>query len=228
MSATRLKVLVVDDELPIRKLLRMGLRAEGYELLEASDRKETDELLRQNPDLIILDLDLVGAEGFELLRAMRRRDQKIPIVALSNDEFRRAQALDQGASGYVAKPFSMDEVISGISSAMHSQPRLHGEPPIFRSGDLEVDLRRRVVRVAGRQVRLSPKEHELLQLLVQHAGKVLTHKYLLGELRNEPTDAQYLRVYVRQLRQKIEADPEHPQHILTEAGIGYRLRAPQG
>ena len=103
---------------------------------------------------------------------------------------------------------------------------MHGERPVFREGDLTVDLVRRLVKVADKDVKLSPKEYELLRVLVQHAGKVLTHKFLLHELWNDLTDSQYLRVYVRQLRQKIETDPERPQHILTETGIGYRLRAP--
>jgi two-component system KDP operon response regulator KdpE len=112
-----------------------------------------------------------------------------------------------------------------MRAALRHQLQLQGERPIFRAGDLSVDLVRRIVKVADREVKLSPKEYDLLRILVQHAGKVLTHKFLLGELWDQLTDAQYLRVYVRQLRQKIEADPERPQHVLTETGVGYRLRA---
>ena len=121
---------------------------------------------------------------------------------------------------------NLSEWTSFLRAALRHQLQIHGERPIFCVGDLSVDLVRRVVRVSNKDVKLSPKEYELLRVLVQHAGKVLTHKFLLGELWDELTDAQYLRVYVRQLRQKIETDPERPQYILTETGIGYRLRAP--
>jgi two-component system KDP operon response regulator KdpE len=120
----------------------------------------------------------------------------------------------------------MDELLARKRAALRHQLQVHGERPVFRVGALSVDLVRRIVKVGDREIKLSPKEYELLRALVQHAGKVLTHKFLLGELWNELTDAQYLRVYVRQLRQKIEADPERPQYILTETGVGYRLRAP--
>jgi two-component system KDP operon response regulator KdpE len=120
----------------------------------------------------------------------------------------------------------MDELLARMRAAVRHQLQSHGERPIFRVGDLSVDLVRRIVKVQDKEVKLSPKEYDLLRALVQHAGKVLTHKFLLGELWDELTDAQYLRVYVRQLRQKIETDPERPQYILTETGIGYRLRSP--
>jgi two-component system KDP operon response regulator KdpE len=137
------------------------------------------------------------------------------------------EALDLGADDYVTKPFGMDELVARMRAALRHQLQVHGERPIFRLADLSVDLVRRVVRRGDQEVKLSPKEYELLRLLVQHAGKVLTHKFLLSNLWDEPPDAQYLRVYVRQLRQKIEQDPERPQILLTETGIGYRLRAPE-
>ncbi len=228
MSAAPLRVLVVDDEPPIRKLLRMGLTAQGYQTLEASNGKAALELLGQAPDLIILDLGLPDAQGLELLRTMRARDESVPIVVLSSrgDEAGKVQALDFGADDYVTKPFGMDELLARMRAALRHQLQTHGERPVFRLGDLSVDLVRRIVKVGDKDVKLSPKEYDLLRVLVQHAGKVLTHKFLLGELWDDLTDAQYLRVYVRQLRQKIEADPEQPQYILTETGIGYRLRAP--
>ncbi|MGA2312511.1 MAG: response regulator transcription factor [Xanthobacteraceae bacterium] len=228
MSAAPLRVLVVDDEPPIRKLLRMGLTAQGYQTLEASNGKAALELLGQAPDLIILDLGLPDAQGLELLRTMRARDESVPIVVLSSrgDEAGKVQALDLGADDYVTKPFGMDELLARMRAALRHQLQTHGERPVFRLGDLSVDLVRRIVKVGDKDVKLSPKEYDLLRVLVQHAGKVLTHKFLLGELWDDLTDAQYLRVYVRQLRQKIEADPEQPQYILTETGIGYRLRAP--
>jgi two-component system, OmpR family, KDP operon response regulator KdpE len=228
MSAAPLKVLVVDDEPPIRKLLRMGLSTQGYEILEASNGKASLDLLSQNPDLVILDLGLPDMQGLELLRMIRARNEAVPIVVLSSrgDEVGKVQALDLGADDYITKPFGMDELLARMRAALRHQLQVQGERPIFRTGDLSVDLVRRIVKVADREVKLSPKEYDLLRVLVQHAGKVLTHKFLLGELWDTLTDAQYLRVYVRQLRQKIEADPERPHFVLTETGIGYRLRGP--
>jgi two-component system KDP operon response regulator KdpE len=229
MSAAPLKILVIDDEPPIRKLLRMGLSTQGYKVLEAPTGKASLELLTQNPDLIILDLGLPDIQGHELLREIRTRNERVPIVVLSSrgDEAGKVQALDFGADDYVTKPFGMDELLARMRAALRHQLQVHGERPIFHTGDLSVDLVRRIVKKGDKKVKLSPKEYELLRVLVQHAGKVLTHKFLLGELWDDLTDAQYLRVYVRQLRQKIEADPERPQYLLTETGIGYRLRAPE-
>ena len=228
MTAAPLKVLVIDDEPPIRKLLRMGLTTQGYQILEAPNGKTALELLTQGPDLVILDLGLPDIQGHELLRMIRARNESVPIVVLSSrgDEAGKVQALDFGADDYVTKPFGMDELLARMRAALRHQLQVHGERPIFRVGDLSVDLVRRIVKVGERDVKLSPKEYDLLRVLVQHAGKVLTHKFLLGELWDDLTDAQYLRVYVRQLRQKIETEPERPQYILTETGIGYRLRAP--
>ena len=228
MKAPPVRVLVVDDEPPIRKLLRMGLTAQGYQTLEAPNAKTALDLLAQKPDLVILDLGLPDMLGHDLLRTIRARNDRVPIVVLSSrgDEAGKVQALDLGADDYVTKPFGMDELLARMRAALRHQLQTQGERPIFRVGDLSVDLVRRLVKVGNREVKLSPKEYELLRVLVQHAGKVLTHKFLLRELWDDLTDAQYLRVYVRQIRQKIEADPERPQYILTETGIGYRLRAP--
>jgi two-component system KDP operon response regulator KdpE len=228
MNAPASKVLVIDDEPPIRKLLRMGLTAQGYQTIEAPNGKAALELLKQKPDLVILDLGLPDIQGHELLRMIRARNETVPIVVLSSrgDEAGKVQALDYGADDYVTKPFGMEELLARMRTALRHQLQAHGERPIFRVGDLSVDLVRRIVKVGERDIKLSPKEYDLLRVLVQHVGKVLTHKFLLGELWDPLTDAQYLRVYVRQLRQKIEADPERPQYILTETGIGYRLRSP--
>jgi two-component system KDP operon response regulator KdpE len=228
MNAAPLRVLVVDDEPPIRKLLRMGLSVHGYQILEAANGKAALDMLGQEPDLIILDLGLPDTKGHDLLRSIRARNQNVPIVVLSSrdDEAGKVQALDDGADDYVTKPFGMDELLARMRAALRHQLQVHGERPVFQVGDLSVDLVRRIVKVGDREVKLSPKEYDLLRVLVSHAGKVLTHKYLLGELWDSLTDAQYLRVYVRQLRRKIETDPERPHYILTETGIGYRLRAP--
>jgi two-component system, OmpR family, KDP operon response regulator KdpE len=228
MSAQPLRVLVIDDEPPIRKLLRMGLASQGYEILEAPNGKVGLEQLAENPDMVILDLGLPDIQGLELLRTIRARNESIPIVVLSSrgDEAGKVEALDLGADDYVTKPFGMEELLARMRAAIRHQLQVHGERPIFRAGDLSVDLVRRIVKVGDHEVKLSPKEYDLLRTLVQHAGKVLTHRFLLHELWDEFTDAQYLRVYVRQLRQKIETNPERPQYVLTETGIGYRLRAP--
>ncbi len=228
MTAAPLKVLVIDDEPPIRKLLRMGLTTQGYEILDAPNGKTALELLKHKPDLVILDLGLPDMQGLELLTMIRARLEGVPIVVLSSrdDEAGKVDALDRGADDYVTKPFGMDELLARMRAALRHQLQVHGERPTFRVGDLSVDLVRRIVKVHDKEVKLSPKEYDLLRVLVQHAGKVLTHKFLLGELWDNLTDTQYLRVYVRQLRQKIEDDVEQPQYILTETGIGYRLRAP--
>jgi two-component system, OmpR family, KDP operon response regulator KdpE len=228
MSSVLAKVLVIDDEPPIRKLLRMGLSTQGYQVIEAPDGKTALNLLSREPDLIILDLGLPDIPGHELLQRIRARNDRVPIVVLSSrgDEAGKVRALDFGADDYVTKPFGMDELLARMRAALRHQMQTHGERPLFRTGDLSVDLVRRIVKVGENEIKLSPKEYELLRVLVQHAGKVLTHKFLMGELWDDLTDAQYLRVYVRQLRQKIEKNPERPQYVLTETGIGYRLRAP--
>jgi two-component system KDP operon response regulator KdpE len=228
MSAARIKVLVVDDEPPIRKLLRMGLSAQGYDVLDAPNGKTALELLDEKPNLVILDLGLPDIDGLELLRRIRNRQEGLPVVVLSSrgDEAGKVAALDLGADDYVTKPFGMDELLARMRAALRHQLQVHGERPVFHVDELSVDLVRRIVKVGDKEVKLSPKEYDLLRLLVQHAGKVLTHKFLIGELWDETVDPQHLRVYVRQLRQRIEPDPESPHYILTETGIGYRLRAP--
>jgi two-component system, OmpR family, KDP operon response regulator KdpE len=228
VSAAPLKVLVIDDEPPIRKLLRMGLTTQGYEILDAPNGNTALELLKHNPDLVILDLGLPDIPGIELLAQIRARIEGVPIIVLSSrgDEAGKVDALDRGADDYVTKPFGMEELLARMRAALRHQLQAHGERPAFKVGELSVDLVRRVVKVHDKEVKLSPKEYDLLRVLVQHAGKVLTHKFLLGQLWNNFTDTQYLRVYVRQLRQKIEDDVEQPQYVLTETGIGYRLRAP--
>jgi two-component system KDP operon response regulator KdpE len=229
MSNLPVKILVVDDEPPIRKLLRMGLGAHGHPVIEAPNGRTAIEKLAEKPDVIILDLGLPDIQGLELLRRWREEGIAIPIVVLSSreDEAGKVQALDLGADDYITKPFGMNELLARIRAALRHRLQQQGERPVFRVGDLSVDLIRRIVKVRGEEVKLSPKEYELLRTLVQHAGKVLTHRFLLQEVWGDATDSQYLRVYVRQLRQKLEADPERPQYILTETGVGYRLREPE-
>ena len=228
MTALPIKVLVVDDEPPIRKLLRMGLATQGYQSIDAPNGKVALELMADKPDLVILDLGLPDMQGLELLRQIRALSEDVPILVLSSrgDETAKVEALDLGADDYVTKPFGMEELLARIRTALRHQLHVQGERPIFTLGELSVDLVRRIVKINGHQVKLSPKEYELLRIMVQHAGKVLTHKFLMKELWATPIDPQYLRVYVRQLRQKIEPDPARPHYLLTETGIGYRLKAP--
>jgi two-component system KDP operon response regulator KdpE len=224
-----LRILIVDDEPPIRRFLRTSLAAQGYRIEEAVDGQAALDFLRRNPvDAIVLDLGLPGMDGFEVIRQLRTSGSLTPIVVLSSrdDEVGKVKALDLGADDYVTKPFGMDEILARIRAALRHRLQQEGERPIFRSGDLSVDLVRRLVAVRDKDVKLTPREYDLLRLLIAHAGKVLTHKFVLREVWGAETDVQYLRIYIRTLRQKIEADPEQPKLILTEQGVGYRLRAP--
>jgi len=228
MTGAPIRILVIDDEPPIRKLLRTGLGTQGYQVLEAPNGKAALKLIAEKPDLIILDLGLPDIQGLELLGLLRARAEATPIIVLSSraDESAKVQALDTGADDYVLKPFGMNELLARLRTALRHQLHTQGERPIFRLDGLSVDLVRRIVVVRDKEVKLSPKEYDLLRILVQHAGKVLTHKFLLSELWGPSADSQHLRVYVRHLRQKLEADPERPQFLLTETGVGYRLQAP--
>lgn len=224
-----MRVLIVDDEPAIRRFLRTALAVQDYRVEEASDGETALDFLKRNPvDLIVLDLGLPGIDGLDVIRALRQQGSLTPIIVLSSrdDEAGKVSALDLGADDYVAKPFGMEELSARIRAAMRHRLQQEGEKPLFRSGDLSVDLVRRSVSRAGSEVKLTPREYDLLRLLVAHAGKVLTHKFLLREVWGAEADVQYLRIYIRTLRQKLEADPEQPQLILTEQGVGYRLRAP--
>ena len=224
-----LRILIVDDEPPIRRFLRTALTAQGYRVEEAPDGESALDFLKRNPvDLIVLDLGLPGLDGLEVIRRRRGEGDATPIIILSSrdDEAGKVEALDLGADDYVSKPFGMEELSARIRAALRHRLQQDGEKPLFRAGDLTVDLVRRVVMVRGQEVKLTPREYDLLRLLVAHAGKVLTHKFILREVWGGETDVQYLRIYVRTLRQKLESDPEQPHLILTEQGVGYRLRAP--
>jgi two-component system KDP operon response regulator KdpE len=227
-TAIPLRILIVDDEPAIRRFLRTSLAFEGYQVTEAEDGKAALDLLRRNTtDVLVLDLGLPDVDGFEVIQRLRDEGSALPIIVLSSrtDEAGKVKALDLGADDYVTKPFGVDELLARIRAALRHRLQQKGEQPIFRSGDLTVDLVRRVVTARGAEVKLSPREYDLLRILVMHAGKVLTHKFILREVWGSETDVQYLRIYIRSLRQKIEADPERPHHILTETGVGYRLRA---
>jgi two-component system KDP operon response regulator KdpE len=207
--------------------LRTSLVSQGFQIVEAATGREAlDEFGQTQPDLIVLDLGLPDMQGQEVIRILRAQGSPVPIVVLSSraDETGKVEALDLGADDYVTKPFGTDELLARIRTALRHRLQQQGEKPVFSSGDLSVDLVRRIVRVREIEIKLSPKEYAILRMLVAHAGKVLTHRMLLKEVWGGDTDVQYLRIYIRQLRQKIEADPERPQHIITETGVGYRLK----
>ena len=226
MDAAR--ILVVDDELPIRRLLRNTLRVHDYAVLEAGSIAEAMTVLAgDRPDLMILDLGLPDGDGHSLI-ARIRPESTVPIIVLSSrtDDGGKVRALDAGADDYVTKPFSVDELLARIRAALRHRVQRQGGQPLFVAGDLSIDLVRRLVLRNGAEVKLSPKEYGILQQLVIHAGRVLTHRHLLQEVwgADNTGDVAYLRVYIRQLRAKLEADPERPVLILTEPGVGYRLR----
>jgi two-component system KDP operon response regulator KdpE len=223
-----LQVLIVDDEPAILRFLRTSLSAQGYQTIEAETGAQALTMLaRSRVDVVVLDLGLPDLDGLEVLKRLRESGSSVPVIVLSSraDEPGKVKALDLGADDYVTKPFGMDELLARLRAALRHRLQQQGEKPVFHSGDLSVDVVRRIVTSRGQEVKLTPREYDLLRLLVSHAGKVLTHKFILREVWGAETDVQYLRIYIRALRQKIELEPERPQHILTEQGVGYRLRA---
>jgi len=220
------RILVVDDEPAIRRFLRTSLTAQGYQIIEAETGNDALAQLRNRVDMIVLDLGLPDIDGVAVLSKIRASDMSTPVIILSSraDERGKVTALDLGADDYVTKPFGIDELLARIRAAFRHRLQEQGEKPLFKSGDLAVDLVRRIVTVRDEEVKLTPREYDLLRVLIAHAGKVLTHKFLLGAIWGPEADVQYLRIYIRSLRQKVEASPERPQHILTEQGVGYRLR----
>ena len=227
MTTDRATILVIDDEPPIRRFLRTTLSAQPYRVVEAATGAEGLSLLRhEKPDLVILDLGLPDLDGLEVLKRIRK-ESPVPVLILSSrdDEKGKVAAFDEGADDYVTKPFGVEELMARLRAALRHRLQQQGGRPVFHSGDLSVDLVKRIVTVRGQEIKLSPKEYDILQQFVLHAGKVLTHRHLLREVWGIDSggDLQYLRVYIRQLRQKLEKDPEQPVHILTEAGVGYRL-----
>lgn len=226
-GAGPMRILIVDDEPAILRFLRAGLSSQGHVVSEAETGRATIDALRQHrADLVVLDLGLPDMDGLDVIRTVRESRDMVPIIVLSSrdDETAKVAALDLGADDYVTKPFGIDELLARIRAAQRHRLQQEGERPVFRAGELSVDLVRRIVTVRGQDVKFSPREYELLRALVWHAGKVLTHNMLLKAVWGPGTDVQYLRIYIRALRQKIEADPERPEYILTETGVGYRLR----
>jgi two-component system, OmpR family, KDP operon response regulator KdpE len=224
-------VLVVEDEVPMRKFLRAFLAGAGFRIEEASTGQQALKLAAENlPDLVILDLGLPDMDGQQVLRNLREW-LKAPIIILSvrNQDVQKISALNHGADDYLTKPFSTGELLARIRVALRHASQSQGatESPLFESGDLKVDFAARRVYVAGNEVHLTRIEYKLLTLLVRHAGKVLTHPYLLEEVwgPQQAENTQHLRVFMAGLRRKIEADPAQPRFLLTEQGVGYRLVA---
>jgi two-component system, OmpR family, KDP operon response regulator KdpE len=223
-------VLVVDDEPAIIRFVRASLGAVGHRVVAADNAAGAlAAFTAEKPDVVILDLGLPDRSGLDVISQIRQ-SSVVPIIVLSarSDERSKVQALDLGADDYIAKPFGMAELMARIRAALRHRYQAQGESPIFVSGDLAVDLVRRHVTRGGQELKLSPKEFELLRHLVAHAGKVLTHRQLLREIWGpaHTNEVQYLRVFIRGLRQKLEPDPTRPTHILTELGVGYRLQLP--
>jgi two-component system KDP operon response regulator KdpE len=223
-------ILIVDDEIPIRRLLKMTLKVQDYEVFEAGSIADAlDTLAAERIDVMILDLGLPDGDGIEVIRSVRL-DSSLPIIVLSsrNDERGKVAALDAGADDYVTKPFGVEELMARIRTALRHRVQDQGGQPLYLCDGLMVDLVRRIVTRDDEEIKLSPKEYGILQQLVIHAGKVLTHRHILREVWGSDGDdnVQYLRVYIRQLRGKLERDPEQPALILTEPGVGYRLKAP--
>jgi len=224
-------ILVVDDELPIRRFLRAALESQGYRLVEATSGQEgVSEAAMRSPALVLLDLGLPDIDGFDVVRRIREWSS-MPIIVLSarEQEGDKIRALDAGADDYITKPFSMGELLARMRVALRRQ-RGEGtdEEGVVELGDLRIDFARRVVSQAGESIRLTPIEFRLLAALARHPGKVLTHEHLLREVWGPGHTSQhhYVRVYMAQLRHKLEPEPARPRYLLTEPGVGYRLRDP--
>ncbi len=226
MSADGARVLVVDDEKQIRRMLKAALEGYGYDIGEAGSGHEgLSQASIFHPDLIILDLGLPDLDGIDVIQRLREWTE-VPIIVLSvrGHEDDKIKALDAGADDYVTKPFSMGELLARLRVALRRAAKSDDEP-ILAFGDLSLDLARRNVTVRGEEVKLTPTEYEVLKYLAQQAGRVVTHRQLLLAIwgSNYQEESQYLRVYIGQLRRKIESDPAQPTYIITEPGVGYRL-----
>ncbi len=223
----RKRILIVDDEQQITVVLRSGLNKHGYDVRVANEGQAALELFNAwTPDLVITDLSMPNMNGLKLCQELRSKSS-LPIIVLSvkNDEETKVAALDIGADDYVTKPFGMGELLARVRATLRRSPAPSLETTVLEEGDFCVDLESREVRVAGKEIRLSPKEFDLLTFFIRNAGKVLTHRKLLANIwgGNYTDQTEYLRVFVRHLRKKIEPDPAKPRYILTEPWVGYRF-----
>jgi two-component system, OmpR family, KDP operon response regulator KdpE len=224
---TRKRILIVDDEQQITVVLRSGLTKHGYDVRVANEGQAALELFAAwAPDLVITDLSMPNMNGLKLCQGLRARSS-VPIIVLSvkNDEVTKVEALDIGADDYVTKPFGMGELLARVRATLRRSPAPSPETTVLEEGDFRVDLESREVRVDGKEIRLSPKEFDLLIFFIRNSGKVLTHRKLLANVwgGNYTDQTEYLRVFVRHLRKKIEPNPAKPRYILTEPWVGYRF-----
>ncbi len=228
MSEAKPRILVIDDEPQILRFLRTSLTANGFEMIEARSAADGCRLSdSEKPDVVVLDLGLPDADGKDVLRHIRAQGETPVLILSARDrEAEKVEALDLGADDYVNKPFGVEELIARLRAALRHRLRRQGEQPVFKFGDLSVDIPRRVVKRGEEQIHLTPKEFDLLRLFVKHAGKVLTQRQILHEVWGpaHTSDTEYLRVYIGQLRRKLRATRKDPI-IETEQGVGYRLRA---
>jgi two-component system KDP operon response regulator KdpE len=221
------KVLIVDDEQSIRLFLKLTLTSQGYDTIEAASGLEAlNQARTEKPNIIILDVGLPDMDGIDVTRQLREWTQ-IPIIILSvrGSEKDKIAALDLGADDYLTKPFVVGELLARVRAALR-RAAPGGKTPLFKKGELEIDLERRLVKVAGNEIQLTPNEYELLKVLVDNSGKVMTHKHLLNAVWGPEYFGEFhmLRVNISNLRRKIEPDPSRPQIIITESGVGYRLK----
>ena len=221
------RALVVDDEAAILRFLRPALEANAYEITSAGTAAEAlKRITAEQPDIVVLDLGLPDGDGKDVIRKVRQWSD-VPIVVLSarDRDSEKIEALDLGADDFVNKPFSIGELMARLRAALRHRMQRQSETPVLRAADIEIDIPRHRITRAGEEVKLTPKEFDLLSFLARHAGKVVTHRQILEEVWGPAHggDTQYLRVYINHVRQKIEADPEDPKIVITEPGIGYRV-----
>lgn len=223
----KVRVLVVDDEAAILRFLKPALEANGYAMTSAGTVAEAlKRTAAESPDIVLLDLGLPDGDGKEVIRQARQwSDVSIIVLSAREREVEKIEALDLGADDYVNKPFSIGELMARMRAALRHHMQRKAEIPVLRVGDLEIDAVRHRATRGGDELKLTPKEFELLSFLARHAGRVITHKQILAAVWGQAhtQDTQYLRVYIGQLRQKIEQKPDNPKVILTEPGIGYRV-----
>ncbi len=220
-------VLIIEDERPIRRFLCAALTAEGYRIVEAETGEEgMRQAVQQPPDMVILDLGLPDMEGQDVLRRLREW-LSAPIIVLSarDQEEQKVKALDAGGNDYVTKPFGVGELLARMRSAFRHLHKSEGDATVVTIGDVRVDLTARVVYKCEKEIHMTPLEYKLLVILMKHAGKVLTHRYLLREVWGplDTHEVHYLRIFIASLRRKLEADPARPRYFLTEQGVGYRF-----
>ena len=226
-TLTRFKILIIDDEIQIRRLLRISLEANQFKVFdEGTGREGLVSITMNHPDVILLDLGLPDEDGMEILKRLRGWST-VPVIVLTveDSEQIKVSALDAGADDYVTKPFNTAELLARIRVAIRHSFKID-ESPVFTDGDLEVDLGLRIIKIRGQEIKLTALEYSILSLFIRNAGKVLTHNYIIREIWGNPyaENAQILRVHVAQLRKKIERNPSIPEILITESGVGYRLK----